>query len=239
MAVILGFTAFSSPSRTGIKTYRVPGTQTELPVKAEVAPLFIGFAQEFDQTVEKLVRGWCWGYAFRAIIGYLRISKHSAGIAIDLNAPRHPLGRRGTFSARQVRQIRVLCRKYGLKWGGDWSRPDEMHFEIVESRSQALARVRRLQAPRATSGHVHATPTVKLGENDQMYAGSPIADLQGHLNAWRAHRGLGKMPRDGDFGATTKYCVEVFQQAYHLPRDGIVGPRTWALVHQHSNGRIA
>jgi hypothetical protein len=26
--------------------------------------------------------------------------------------------------------IRALAKKYGLTWGGDWTRKDEMHFEI-------------------------------------------------------------------------------------------------------------
>ena len=254
MGSILGFSTNRSPSRIGVRTYKVPGTSVYVPVRAEVAPLLIGFLAEFHRTVEPLRAGWCWGFAFRAIRDSVAPSRHSAGIAVDFNAPRHPLGRRGTFNARQVAQIRALARKYGLRWGGDYrGRADEMHVEVNETRTAALARVRRLQGAPAVSrpapavsrppAHVHpwapAMPLLRPGANDKRLAGSPVADLQGHLNAWRAHRGLSKMARDGDYGPTTAYCVRVFQQAYHVSADGICGPKTWALVHQHSNGKIA
>ncbi len=242
MASILGFYASSSPSATGIKTYRVPGTGTYLPVKAEVAPLLIGFAREFHLTVEPLRTGWCWGYAWRAIRGAFALSKHAPGIAIDLNAPRHPLGRRGTFTSAQVRQIRRLCTKYGLKWGGDWSRPDEMHFEITEQRAAALARVRRLQMPSpnrppqppvAPPGHTHKMPVFKKGAVDPVY----VRDLQGHLNYWRKVRNLSQLVPDGRFGAATDYCVRIFQIGAGLKGDGIVGPATWAKLHSSTAGK--
>lgn len=252
MGSILGFSTHRSPSRIGVKMYRVPGTSPSVyvPVRSEVAPLLIGFMTEFHRTVEPLRAGWCWGFAFRAIRDSFAPSRHSAGIALDFNAPRHPLGRRGTFSPRQAEQIRALCRKYGLRWGGDYrGRADEMHVEINESRAQALARVRRLQAappvsrPTPAVTHVHpwapAMPLLKQGMHDRNLAGSPIADAQGHLNAWRAARRLSPMARDGDFGKTTAYCVRIFQQAYRVEADGIIGPTTWRLLHQHSDGKSA
>lgn len=239
MPLILGFSAYSSPSRTGVRTYTVPGTNVQLPVRAEIAPLLLGAAREFHQTVEPLVRGWCWGYAFRAIIGRLSPSKHSAGIAIDLNAPRHPLGRRNTFSPAQQVRIRAIAKKYGLKWGGDWSRPDDMHLELDVSREQALVLVRRLQAapqPQATHPniprHVHEMPVFREGSQSQY-----VRDLQGHLNYWRTIRRLAVLQPDGKFGPSTAYAVRVFQQAYGLGADGIVGPRTWALLHSTTDNK--
>ncbi len=247
MASILGFYASSSPSATGIKTFRVPGTTVLIPVKAEVAPILIGFAREFHLTVEPLRAGWCWGYAWRAIRGAFSLSKHAPGIAIDLNAPRHPLGRRGTFSPGQVRQIRALCQKYGLKWGGDWSRPDEMHFEIIENRSAALARVRKLQsggttvtrppapAPVDPNRHVHKMPVFRLGSVDPIY----VRDLQGHLNYWRTAHRQSKLLPDGKFGPATDYVLRLFQMGHGLKGDGICGPATWAKLHHvTSNKRL-
>lgn len=246
MGSILGFSTSSSPRRIGVRTYRVPGTKVDVPVRSEVAPLLIGFLTEYHRTVEPLVRGWCWGYAYRAIRDSFLPSRHSAGIAVDFNAPRHPLGAdpRRSFSDRQIAQIRALSRKYGLRWGGDYrGRKDGMHVEINESRSAALARVKRLQnqpppAPKPKpvagepgSSHFHTTSTVKMGTR-----GHDTRDVQGHLNYWRAKRRLSKMAPDGVAGKTTVYCIEVFQQAYGLKRDGICGPKTYALLHRETLG---
>jgi peptidoglycan hydrolase-like protein with peptidoglycan-binding domain len=50
--------------------------------------------------------GWCWGHAYREISGSTTLSNHASGIAIDINAPRHPLGASGTFSSTQVSRTR-------------------------------------------------------------------------------------------------------------------------------------
>jgi hypothetical protein len=61
-----------------------------------------------------------------------KLSNHSSGTAIDLNASKHPLGKAGTFPAEKVPMIQALAKKYGLVWGGDYrNRKDEMHFEIA------------------------------------------------------------------------------------------------------------
>lgn len=142
---INGFTV-GTRKGIGIKTYRVPGTTVALPVRAIIAPLLIGFAREFHQKVERLRKGWCWGYAARSIRGSKRPSFHWAGIAIDLNAPKHPLGRAGTFNAAQRKTINELIKKYGLRWGGNYRRrKDDMHFEVILPRAEAVALAKRIQ----------------------------------------------------------------------------------------------
>ena len=74
-----------------------------------------------------------------------RLSCHSSGTAIDLNATRHPLGKVGTFPAEKVPMIRALAKKYGLKWGGDYKgRADEMHFEVEVNAVKAKALIESL-----------------------------------------------------------------------------------------------
>ena len=68
------------------------------------APQTPGLADE----VEALVDGWCWGHAYREISGSTTLSNHASGTAIDINAPRHPLGASGTFSSTQVSRIRSI-----------------------------------------------------------------------------------------------------------------------------------
>lgn len=139
--------------RIGVRTYRVPGTSVFLPVRREIAPLLIGFARDFHRRVERLRKGWCWGYAYRNIRGSKRPSFHAAGIAIDLNAPKHPLGRSGTFNRAQRATINALCKKYGLRWGGNYRRrKDEMHFEVILPRAKAVALAKRISSARRRSG---------------------------------------------------------------------------------------
>jgi hypothetical protein len=153
MVAINGFLVSPDRAAIGIKTYQVPGTDVYLPVRSEIAPLLIGFAAEWHATVEPLIAGGCWGYAYRNVRGADTPSFHAGGLAIDLNAPQHPLGvdPRASFTPRQMTRIRALASKYGLRWGGDYTgRKDGMHAEVILPREQALDLVRRLQNPKPT-----------------------------------------------------------------------------------------
>jgi hypothetical protein len=75
-----------------------------------------------------------------------KLSNHSSGTAIDLNATKHALGKVGTFDEAKVPMIRALAKKYGLTWGGDYrNRKDEMHFEIAISQEKAIALAKKLE----------------------------------------------------------------------------------------------
>ncbi len=128
-----GWPASKDQAEIGIKSYSVPGTLIKLRCAEKVAPLLVGFAAEFHNLIEPLDVGALddWGYAYRDVRGVPgKLSNHASGTAIDLNSLRHPLGKVGTFDAAKVPMIRALAKKYGLTWGGDWTRKDEMHFEI-------------------------------------------------------------------------------------------------------------
>lgn len=98
----------------------------------------------FDAEVEPIVRAHSWGWAYRPIRGQSGgYSNHASATALDLNAPAHPLGKRGTFTQDQVIAIHgILADLDGvIRWGGDYQgRPDEMHFEI-NAQPSAVARV--------------------------------------------------------------------------------------------------
>ena len=136
-----GWLASKNRAEIGIKSFTVPGTKIKLACAEAVAPLLINFASEFHHLVEKIDKGDLddWGYAFRTIRGSdVHVSNHASGTAIDINATKHPLGKRGTFSKSQEKTIRELCKYYGLRWGGDYQvRADEMHFEVVLSPEKA------------------------------------------------------------------------------------------------------
>ena len=143
-----GYPASKDPKEIGIKSYSVDGTALRLRCADSVGPLLAAFAAEFHKLIEPIDNGGLddWGYAFRMVRGSTdRLSCHSSGTAIDLNATKHPLGKIGTFPAEKVPMIRALAKKYGLKWGGDYiNRKDEMHFEIEVSATKAKELITKL-----------------------------------------------------------------------------------------------
>ena len=144
-----GWKASANPNEIGVKSYPVKGTKIKLRCAEKCAPLLIGFAEEFHALIEPIDEGTLddWGYAFRNVRGSTdKLSNHSSGTAIDLNATKHALGKVGTFPNDKVPMIRALAKKYGLRWGGDYkSRADEMHFEIDLSEAKVAALIGSLK----------------------------------------------------------------------------------------------
>lgn len=85
--------------------------------------------------VEACVAGWDWGYTYRANVNNPNtLSCHASGTAVDYNAPLHPNGASGTFTAEQRATIYDILAEVqgGVQWGGDYTGTiDEMHFEII------------------------------------------------------------------------------------------------------------
>lgn len=217
---INGFRVAASPRAIGVKPVTVPGTAVVVYVRGDVAPLLIGFATEFHRRIEPLKSGGNWGYAYRPVRGGTAPSFHAAGIALDLNAPAHPLGRRGTFAPGQAERIRHLARKYGLRWGGDYRRrADEMHVEVIVDARRARELVAALQSPpplQATPG----SPVLR-----DRCSGPAVTVLQRHL----CEHGF-RTAVDGVFGSRTADVVRAFQAARRLRADGVVGPATWVAL---------
>ena len=55
------------------------------------------------------------------------LSMHAFGLAVDLNVSTNGLGTRGDMHPTVVQ----IFQKWGFNWGGVWSRPDPMHFELA------------------------------------------------------------------------------------------------------------
>ena len=144
-----GWPASKDQAEIGIKAYKVEGTSLKLRCAEMAAPLLINFAKEFNELIEPLEGGALddWGYCYRDVRGVPgKLSNHGSGTAIDLNASKHPLGKVGTFDAAKVPMIKALAKKYGLTWGGDWARKDEMHFEINLDAAKTAALITKLGA---------------------------------------------------------------------------------------------
>lgn len=118
--------------------------------KGDVYTVLAYVAAQVHRRVERVQRKQSWGWAYRAIRGATKWSNHASATAVDLNSAKHPLGRHGTFTARQVKTIhKILAEVDGVvRWGGDYwpSRPDEMHFEINLQPKGSPAKVRAVAA---------------------------------------------------------------------------------------------
>ena len=99
-------------------------------VHEDVEPHFMRLAQLFqelapDYAAEIDISQDDWSYFNRDIRGGTSKSNHAWGIALDINALTNVLGTEGDMPEAVVR----AWEEEGGEWGGDWSRPDPMHFE--------------------------------------------------------------------------------------------------------------
>lgn len=117
--------------------------------RGDVSTVLGYVAAQFHARVEPLVAGWCWGYNYRPVTGGGSLSNHASGTAIDVNAPRHPYGKRDTFTPAQRGVIRQILAEVGgvVRWGGDYTgNRDDMHFEINAGAVAVAAVAVRLRA---------------------------------------------------------------------------------------------
>lgn len=205
-----GWPASEDRDALGITRLEINGAEFPGGIRGgEVATVLGYLATEFHERVEPLEAVGCWGYYYRPIRGSNVISNHSSGTAVDLNAPKHPQGKTGTFTDNQVQQIRAIIDEVGgvVRWGGDWDNPDEMHFEIYAS-ADDVTRVANALKKGQTSTH----PVLQHGDQ-----GDNVRKLQQRLG----------IEDDGIFGDETQAAVEQFQHDHDLNPDGVVGARTW------------
>jgi hypothetical protein len=106
------------------------------------------------------------GYNYRNIAGTNRLSNHAYGRALDVNWTENA---RGTPGKIDPTLARTLAQKHGMVWGGDWSNPDPMHFEIAGA----------LNAAGGQHNHSHGTtptptspPGTAAGAAPMAYAGA-------------------------------------------------------------------
>jgi hypothetical protein len=127
--------------------------------------LIARFNAEVETLDGPVLDDWSWNPDLRPIRGEGptgEYSNHDSATAWDLNALKHPRGKRGTFSFGQEVAIReilaYLVDEHGhqvIRWGGDYKHApvDEMHFELITDRAGAQSAARKLT--------VHATTPPK------------------------------------------------------------------------------
>lgn len=148
-----GWPASEDQKEIDIKIFKIEGTDRKMRLQKDAGVILAAFAAEFHAQVEPIDTGVFddWSYAYRDVRGSdSDLSNHSSGTAIDLNATKHPLHAENTFTKQQAATIRELCKKYGIRWGGDYAkRKDEMHFEIVETPDEVKERIKNMGLKRS------------------------------------------------------------------------------------------
>jgi hypothetical protein len=86
-----------------------------------------------------------WSYENRTTRGSATAkSNHAFGLAIDINALTNVMGTTGDMPLDVVAQWELE----GGDWGGDWARPDPMHFETHLTPAEIRERYDRLGVPK-------------------------------------------------------------------------------------------
>lgn len=244
---------YSANDRSLIASFVVPGTSRKLALrKGDCAVVLLDFAAWFHREIEPIDTGSLddWGYAERMVRGSsTTLSNHASGTGMDLNAPRHPLGRVGTFTAAQTAKIRAKLKEYGgvIRWGGDYvNRKDEMHFEINKGIAAVKAVADRIRArskpaqppvkvapapvkkaaprPAPARSNPYKTPVLTAGRPSLTAAGKKTkAEVQ-----W-VQWAVGAVT-DGSWGAQTTASVKAWQKKNGLVTDANVGPKTLAKM---------
>ena len=233
---------YRANDRSLIASYEIPGGKVALR-KGDVATVLTYFAKRFHSEVEPLKWPGNWGYAERTIRGNsTTLSNHASGTAIDLNAPKHPLGKVGTFSSAQRGRIRKILNDCGgvLRWGGDYrGRKDEMHVEI-NAGTAAVARVAKAiragkkpgPAGGATSSGGGGGSTYESASANHEVGSRVMRKYTGGSDVYWLQRRLYKLGYDIDtrfdklFGPNVEKAVKAFQKDAKISVDGEVYTET-------------
>jgi hypothetical protein len=94
--------------------------------KIMVEPLAQAFKNINERGLADQVKTWDGCFNIRNKRGAVSMSLHSWGIAIDINAAWNGFGKKPTMSPELVQCFTDA----GFDWGGLWTKPDGMHFQL-------------------------------------------------------------------------------------------------------------
>jgi hypothetical protein len=101
---------------------------TKIIVNKKAKEYFDAVFQEIKKRgLDNKITDYGGSYAFRTVRSTKRLNSHAYGIAIDLNVLTNPFGTKGQMNA----EIVAIFKENGFAWGGDWTIPDPMHFELL------------------------------------------------------------------------------------------------------------
>lgn len=126
--------ASAGSTKGGISLSQVSTQGLVAKVDAAYADRFQGLFNDLTKSGYKISSLGEGGYSYRNVAGTNNLSKHAFGDAVDINPRQNPqaYGATGNFAASGIDPA-ALARQNGLKWGGDWNKPDTMHFQVDKS----------------------------------------------------------------------------------------------------------
>lgn len=192
----------------------VPTTSVKLNLrKGDTSVLLLHFAAWFHKNISPLKQAQCGGYNDRNIRGSSTTkSNHASGTAEDLNWTEFPQHARKMTSAQRAK-VRAQIRYYegALRWGGDYSDPDEQHVEINDTPAavtRVADKIRKDAMPQRT-----ATTQKISGVVPMLRQGDSDSELTGYDTIVRMQRIVGASD-DGDWGPKATAALARF---CHLP----------------------
>ena len=177
----------------------------------------------------------CWAYNCRLIAGTNQRSLHSAGIAVDIDPKHNPFSDGDPFAGKlqpdHVAAAMTIRNSRGARvwsWGGNWTTPDRMHFQLD-------------QGPSAVDVDWSTVPGGEIELTDQEaemvlakgIENAAVNRFQECLLAWNPEA-LPEHGADGDFGNETAEWVGRFQTAFGLEKTGKIDGVTAALLAIHA-----
>lgn len=248
--VVRGEYGWIANDRSFIASYTVPGTTCRLALrKGDVSVVLLDWAAWYDREIEPLVGGTLddWGYAERMVRGSTTTrSRHSWGGAIDLDAIKHPMGKRNTFSPEQQRKIRAKIREYNgvLRWGGDYTtRPDDMHYEINGGPAAVAREANRIRgkqrlSPAPPSTRPTPAPFGYTSKGDRVLGlHTPLLegkDVEGVRNALRV-AGNQDIAAKGPYNRPVADRMNTFKANRNIKEDGC-GAKCWDALRKLVHG---
>lgn len=212
--------------------------------KGDALTIFTHLAEWYEKEIEPIRKAWSWGYNYRVVRNGVSLSNHAAGMAVDFNAPKHPLGVRGTFSASQRNKIVSKMKAWGgvVRWGGIYSgRADEMHFEIIGSAKQVRALANSLNGakpapkpPKPQTGKYPAIATTVDTRTDAWYvlmgkSGFKDKSSTVRRQKWLRELGYYSGKVDGKWGPATAKALQAFLKHKGLYK-GLVDGKAGAMT---------
>lgn len=221
-----GWSASPTPSDFGGLDNRVvPGTSVKLAPgvrNGDVATVLFYVAEQLNARVEKAISPGCWGYSFRPNTNNpSQLSCHASATCFDWNAPKHPNGKKNTFTKEQYDEIDKILGE--VDWVVVQLRGyDEMHFEINKNAAKVAVVAARLRGRKPAPPSTDTTlKKGDRGEQVKLLQGLLILQLNDAAYRWNI---------TDFFGDTTERAVKEFQRRNGLQDDGVVGPKTRAKL---------
>jgi hypothetical protein len=91
-----------------------------------IQPLQQAFTNIISRGLVAELKTWDGCFNIRKKVGSVTPSLHSWGVAIDINAAWNGFNKPPTMSPELV----ACFKDAGFDWGGEWSKPDGMHFQL-------------------------------------------------------------------------------------------------------------